>query len=65
MRSEFLFVGLLCVGGISIWIGVSVLLGYRRIDHILPHYYSGGIYASIPGKGFSVKGKMHKKAPIG
>ncbi len=49
MRSVFLFMGLLSVGCISIWIGISCLLGHRRFDYIFPHYYSGGInYASIP-----------------
>jgi hypothetical protein len=45
----FVFIGLLCVGSISIGIGISCLLGYRRFEYIFPHYYSSGItYASIP-----------------
>ena len=49
MRSMFIFIGLLCVGSVSIWIGTSCLLGHRRFEYISPHYYSGGInYASIP-----------------
>lgn len=49
MRSMLLFIGLLCIGSSSIWVGVRCLLGYRRFEYIFPHYYSGGInYASIP-----------------